>query len=88
MTLTSQHAIRKMRCRIRRNDSNFRANIFSFLAGPARLSCLTGTSATYNEGPYLRPSSQGSWMEAMRARRKCVPIVFMALTHPELKPKI
>jgi len=33
--------------------------------------------ATENEGPYLRPSSQRSWMEAMRAHRKCVPSSFI-----------
>ena len=32
------------------------------------------------EGPYLRPSSQGSWMEAMRAHRKCAPSSFTTHT--------
>src|ERR1039457_3551641 len=38
------------------------------------------SGATDNEGPYLRPSSQGSWMEAMRAHRKCVPSSFRTHT--------
>ena len=34
-----------------------------------------GIGATDNEGSYLRPSSQGSWMEAMRAHRKCAIVL-------------
>src|SRR5271155_3924565 len=52
-----------------------------YLAGPPRrLISAPPTMSDYNEGPYLRPSSQGSWMEAMRAHRKCVPSSFTTHT--------
>jgi len=37
----------------------------SYLAGPAQ------NIATDNEGPYLRSSSQGAWMEELRAHQRC-----------------
>jgi hypothetical protein len=41
---------------------------------------MTWSGATDNEGSYLRPSSQGSWMEEMRAHRKCAPSSFTTHT--------
>jgi len=46
----------------------------AYLAGPVR----RPIGATYNEGPYLRPSSQRSWMEEMRAHQRCAAIVLLS----------
>jgi hypothetical protein len=32
--------------------------------------------ATHNEGPYLRSSSQGAWMEELRAHQRCAVYSF------------
>jgi hypothetical protein len=52
-----------------------------YLAGPAQ------TIATDNEGPYLRSSSQGTWMEELRAHLRCAVLFRFTsrLTHEERK---
>src|ERR1700739_1093344 len=59
-----------------RGNLTARAILFSVPRGTRAPSL----DATHNEGPYLRPSSQGSWMEEMRAHRKCAAIVLHART--------
>jgi len=46
------------------NDTAFVLHFRPYLAGPARC-------AQSNQGPYLRSSSQGTWMEELRAHPRC-----------------
>jgi len=60
--------------------TGFRVMIFPVPRGTRAPISIDWFGATDNEGPYLRPSSQGSWMEEMRAHRKCAPSSFMTHT--------
>src|SRR5208282_5875483 len=61
--------------RKRHRSLDFLCYYFSRTSRDPRADLNSG--AIDNEGPYLRPSSQGSWMEEMRAHRKCAPSSFM-----------